>query len=129
LRAVEESAAALAERIREDSWRSAKYLAAAKLWRLREGLDTNPFEVSRLSLNGISALFMPAETCVSYQLHAKAQGVTAVAAYGDCFLKYVAADEAFDQGGYEVDPRWTEVERGIEGRVKAIMAEAMGDRG
>ena len=40
------------------------------------------------------------------------------AAYGDCFLNYVATDEVFDQGGYEVDLKWTEVKPGCGALIK-----------
>lgn len=116
VRHIQEDEDQLIRAIRDEEYRPAKYLAATKLVRLRQHPETYPFRLARLTLNDVHMLFMPAEMCVDYQLHAKARcvGPLAVAAYGDCFLKYVATDEAFDQGGYEVDPRWTEVERGIQ---------------
>ena len=67
-----------------------------------------------------AVLTLPAELIVDYQLHAKSKwpGPLAVAAYGDCFLNYVAIDSSFDEGGYEVQPLWTEVGRGIEKPIK-----------
>ncbi len=97
-----------------------KYKAAIKYHKLKEQMTVYPYRLSRLSLDGMHILFLPAEMCVPYQLFAKAQckGELAVAAYGDSFLNYIATDEAFDQGGYEVDPAWTEVGKGNEGRIK-----------
>ena len=65
---------------------------------------------------------------VDYQLYAKDafQGDLAVAAYGDSFLNYVAIDASFPQGGYETEPEWTEVGPGIEGVIKAAIAEILG---
>lgn len=124
LRPRRESEAELVHVIRTHTYRPSRYLAAMKLARLRDGLAAYPFRMTRLSFGDIGILFLPAEMCVPYQFYAKAvwRGRLAVAAYGDCFLKYVATDEAFGQGGYEVEPDWTEVQPGIEGWVKARMA-------
>ncbi len=100
--------------------RQDKFLYAWKLMKLLSGCSHYPFRVTRLSIGDIRMLFMPSELCVEYQLYAKrvADGPLLVAAYGDCFLNYVATDEAFDQGGYEVDPMWTEVKQGCEPIIK-----------
>ena len=97
-----------------------KYLAGLKYIKLREKLSHYPFRLSRLTLGDDSVLFLPAELCIEYQLHAKRRCANrlAVAAYGDCFLNYVATDEAFEQGGYEVRPIWTEVKPGCEELIK-----------
>lgn len=99
---------------------SERYLAALKLNRLRREVYTYPFRISRLVMNDASVLFMPTELCVEYQLYAKSicQGNLAVAAYGDCYLNYVATAPAFDEGGYEVRPQWTEVDRKAEKQIK-----------
>lgn len=93
-----------------------KYLAALKLVRMLRNQMTYNCRFTRMSLGRLHMLFMPAEMCVEYQLYAKSRcdGYLAVAAYGDSFLNYVATDAAFDEGGYEVRPEWTEVDRGIE---------------
>jgi|GEM_PF-2469743 len=97
-----------------------KFLYSWNLLRLREYPESYPFRSTLLRLNDIGILMLPAELSVEYQLWAKAQysGRLAVAAYGDCMLNYVATDIAFDQGGYEVQPIWTEVEKGIEQHIK-----------
>ncbi|MCC7351494.1 MAG: hypothetical protein IT446_13090 [Phycisphaerales bacterium] len=97
-----------------------KYSAAVKLLRLDEALTSYPYRIGMARFGEIGILLLPAEMVVEYQLYAKAhfRGRLAVAAYGDGFLKYIATDEAFEQGGYEVEPAWTEVSRGIESRIK-----------
>ncbi len=96
------------------------YLHAIKLEQLQTGRTAYPFRMSRLCLGGGAMLFLPTELCVEYQLHAKAhhRGPLVVAAYGDSYLNYVATDKAFAQGGYEVEPIWTQVEPGIEVLIK-----------
>lgn len=110
----------------------AKYLAALKFHKLRNQMQHYPFRTCRLMLDDLDVLFMPAELCVEYQLYAKQQrpaSKLAAAAYGDSFLNYVATDEAFDQGGYEVEPAWTEVTQGCEGLIKRAIREILGVAG
>ena len=97
-----------------------KYTAALKLHRLRANIDTYPFRISRLDLNDIKILFLPAEMMVDYQLYAKSQAgcPLAIAAYGGSSLIYVPTDEMYSQGGYEVDPRVSEIAPGSEALVK-----------
>jgi hypothetical protein len=101
-----------------------QYLASAKLHRLRNNIHAYPFRTTLLQLNGIGALFLPTELCVDYQLFAKQQyaGPLAVAAYGDSFFNYLATGEAFDQGGYEVMPIWTEVDATAERPIKQAIS-------
>jgi hypothetical protein len=103
--------------------RSSKYLAAMKLFRVQHQIQSYPFRASCLRLNGYNVLFLPSELVIQYQFYAKSRSVekVAVAAYGDSFLKYVAHDAAFAEGGYEVDPRWSEVEKGIESPICAAI--------
>jgi hypothetical protein len=119
LRPLPEGSAPYEAMLRDPSaGNSTKYLAAMKVDRLRRGLQSYPFRVSRLRLGDVNILFLPTELVSEYQFYAKAHSPTpgrlAVAAYGDSFLKYVAHDRAFDEGGYEVDPNWSEVGKGIE---------------
>lgn len=99
---------------------SLKYLSAMKIDRHRRNLHAYPFRVSRLRINDHALFFAPSELVVEYQFHAKRRcgGKAMIAAYGDSFLKYIAHDRAFDEGGYEVDPLWSEVGKGIESHVK-----------
>ncbi|MCC7192483.1 MAG: hypothetical protein IT444_06830 [Phycisphaeraceae bacterium] len=101
-----------------------KYLAGLKAHKLRNRITSYPFRLSRLTLGPYDVLFLPSELVIDYQFFAKSltpdPGVRkiAVSAYGDSFLNYVGTDKMFDQGGYEVDPAWTEVDRGCEGLIK-----------
>lgn len=124
LRAIPESEAHFVAQMREpDLATSHKCLAAMKLQRLWGGIDTYPYRLARLGLNDIDILFLPSEMVIDYQFYARARarGRLAVAAYGDGFLKYVAHDAAFDEGGYEVEPLWTEVDKGIQAPIRAAI--------
>jgi hypothetical protein len=106
-----------------------KYLASLKYFKLRNNITHYPFRLSRLQLNDNNVLFLPAELSVEYQLYAKLKSTSHLVAiaYGDCFLNYVATDEAFQQGGYEVQPEWTEVRPGCEGLIKRAIDEILGE--
>jgi hypothetical protein len=122
---VGQSRAELLELVRgEGTARSVRFLAAIKLERLESGRLSYPCRFTRVQVGDIAMLFLPSELCVPYQLFAKARyrGRLAVAAYGDSYLGYVATDAAFTEGGYEVDPLWTEVGPGIEGVLRQHLA-------
>jgi hypothetical protein len=106
-----------------------RYLAAHKLNRLENGIETYPFRLTRWTVNGHAAVFLPAELVVDYQLYAKSRyrGELAVAAYGDSYLDYVGTDIMFSEGGYEVDPMWTEVGPGVEGHIKGALDRILAD--
>ncbi|MCX5661476.1 MAG: hypothetical protein NTW19_17485 [Planctomycetota bacterium] len=97
-----------------------KYLAAMKLDRIRRGIHTYPFRVVRLALGPVDMLFLPSELLIEYQFFARSLSPrpVLVSAYGDSFLKYIAYDAAFDEGGYEIEPGWTEITKGVEGPIK-----------
>ncbi len=99
---------------------SEKILAAFKKFRLDTNSATYPFRITHARFGDIGLLMLPAELSVIYQFYAKQlhRGPLAVAAYGDSYLNYVAYDKAFEEGGYEVDPWWTEVGPGIEVWIK-----------
>ena len=68
-----------------------------------------PIILSGLHVNGISALHLPAESFIEYQLRAQQQApdrFVACAAYGDGGPWYIPTKEAFPQGGYEVSVAW-----------------------
>jgi hypothetical protein len=99
---------------------SLKIISAFKLMRLETANTTYPFRITHAHFGDIGLLMLPAELSVVYQLYAKQihRGPIATAAYADSYLNYVAYDKAFDEGGYEVDPWWTEVGPGIEAWIK-----------
>lgn len=65
-----------------------------------------PIVISRLQVNGIRLLHLPAESFVEYQLRAQdmagASAFVAVAAYGDGGPWYIPVREEYPNGGYEV---------------------------
>lgn len=64
----------------------------------------DPLPLSSLTLNDITALHLPAEVFIEYQLHAQSLQPgrpIAVAAYGDGGPWYIPTAEAYPLGGYE----------------------------
>jgi hypothetical protein len=73
--------------------------------------------VSRLRLGEEQVLFLPGELFVEYQLAAAAMapaGQVMVAAYGDYGTAYIGTRVSYDQGGYEVSQRATNVSADVE---------------
>jgi hypothetical protein len=107
---------------------SEKILAAFKKHRLDTKTDSYPFRITHARFGDIGLLMLPSELSVIYQFYAKElhRGPLAVAAYGDSYLNYVAYDKAFEEGGYEVDPWWTEVGPGIEVWIKDKIRKVIG---
>lgn len=123
---IPETAAHFEAQVRDPaSYNSLKYLAAMKLDRLRRGIHDYPFRVVRLALGPVDMLFLPSELLIEYQFFARAQTQrpVLVSAYGDSFLKYIAYDRAFEEGGYEIEPGWTEVTKGVETPIKNAIAK------
>ena len=90
-------------------------------WRRRVECGV-PLELSRLRLNNISLLHLPAEMFVEYQLRARAmrpRRPVAVAAYGDDGPWYVPTREEYPGGGYEVSVAFCREE------VDALMTDAI----
>jgi putative membrane-bound dehydrogenase-like protein len=76
-----------------------------------------PIELSCLSIGPVRVLHMPGELFVEYQLAAKALRpdlTVAMAAYGDYATGYIGTAIAYEQGGYETEPRSTNVGPGVE---------------
>lgn len=74
----------------------------AWLQRLKKGKTIN---ISCLKIGEVRILGLPGEPFVDYQLSAKAERpdlFVTVAGYGDYAPGYIATDEAYKQGGYEV---------------------------
>jgi hypothetical protein len=79
---------------------------AFKLACLRRVERGDPFLLSALRLNGITALHLPAEPFIEYQLAAQAMRPgqpVAVAAYGDAGPWYIPTRQEFPAGGYEIE--------------------------
>jgi len=105
-----------------------KYLRAMKLDRIARKIVEYPYRLTALRLNDIALLHLPAEPLLEYQnfTHAHYGARLMVNGYGDSFLKYVATDQCFVQGGYEVNPWWTEIQPGAEALIKGGIRKVMG---
>jgi hypothetical protein len=82
-----------------------RLLPAFRLGWLQRVARGVPLELSRLRLNSISILHLPAEMFVEYQLRARAmrpRQPVLVAAYGDDGPWYVPTRQEYSAGGYEV---------------------------
>lgn len=104
-----------------------QYVAGLRVLRLQNHIKQYRFRLSRLSLGGIDLLFAPAELLLKYQRFAQSQspGELVMSAYGDSFLNYVAPAECFTEGGYEVDPNWTEVDESAEASINRAISEIL----
>lgn len=83
-----------------------------------------PVELSCLSIGPVRVLHMPGELFVEYQLAAKALRpdlTIAMAAYGDYAPGYIGTAIAYEQGGYETEPRSSNVGPGVE----AVLTDAL----
>lgn len=75
-------------------------------------------DLSCLSLGETRVLHMPGELFVEYQLAAKKMRPdlqVAMAAYGDYGTAYIGTEIAYSQGGYETEPRSSNVAPSVEG--------------
>jgi hypothetical protein len=85
---------------------------ASRLAWLRRCRDGYQIEVSSLGLGSARIVHLPGELFVEYQLAAKAMrpdSFVAVAAYGDYAPWYIGTAAAYAEGGYETEPRATNV--------------------
>ncbi|MDP1560266.1 MAG: hypothetical protein Q8M16_02610, partial [Pirellulaceae bacterium] len=83
-----------------------------------------PIELSCLSVGPVRVLHMPGELFVEYQLAAKnlrPDLTVAMAAYGDYAPGYIGTAIAYEQGGYETEPRSSNVGPGVE----AVLMDGM----
>jgi hypothetical protein len=86
--------------------------AASRLAWLRRCKAGHKVEISCLKLGRARILHMPGELFVEYQLAAKAVQpnlFVAMAAYGDYAPWYIGTTVAYDEGGYETEPRSSNV--------------------
>jgi hypothetical protein len=91
---------------------------ASRLAWLRRCRAGHEIEVSCLKLGQARILHLPGELFVEYQLAAKAQRpgrFVAMAAYGDYAPWYIGTAIAYEQGGYETEPRSSNVAPEVEG--------------
>jgi hypothetical protein len=97
---------------------AASLTAADKLaWVLR-CKSGHKIDLGLLSLGDTRVLHMPGELFVEYQLAAKKMRPdchVAMAAYGDYGTAYIGTEIAYSQGGYETEPRSSNVAPSVEG--------------
>jgi hypothetical protein len=82
-----------------------------------------------LSLGDTRVLFMPGELFVEYQLAAKKMRPdlhVAMAAYGEYGTAYIGTEIAYSQGGYETEPRSSNVAPQVEGVLMEGMKKLLG---
>ena len=91
---------------------------ASRLAWLRRCEAGHKIEVACLKLGRARILHLPGELFVEYQLAAKAQRpdrFVALAAYGDYAPWYIGTAGAYEEGGYETEPRSSNVAPEVEG--------------
>ena len=90
---------------------------ASRLAWLRRCQAGHKLDVACLRLGRARILHLPGELFVEYQLAAKSQRpdlFVAMAAYGDYAPWYIGTSIAYDQGGYETEPRSSNVAPEVE---------------
>jgi hypothetical protein len=122
-----------AKLVAELKGRSAPFLTrgeASRLAWLRRSQAGHKIEVGCLTLGRARVLHLPGELFVEYQLAAKAERpdrFVALAAYGDYAPWYIGTERAYSEGGYETEPRSSnvapEVEGVLLGAIRKLLAE------
>jgi hypothetical protein len=122
-----------AKLVAELKGRSAPFLTrgeATRLAWLRRCQAGHRIEVSCLALGEARLLHLPGELFVEYQLAAKAERpgrFVAMAAYGDYGPWYIGTERAYIEGGYETEPRSSnvapEVENVLLGAIRKLLKE------
>lgn len=92
--------------------------AATRLGFVVRAKSGHKIDLSCLSLGDTRVLHMPGELFVEYQLAAKKMRPdlhVAMAAYGEYGTAYIGTEIAYSQGGYETEPRSSNVAPNVEG--------------
>lgn len=111
------STEALEKELRERDPKLVMQGDASRLAWLRRCQAGHKIDVACLKLGRARILHLPGELFVEYQLAAKAQRpdlFVAMAAYGDYAPWYVGTTIAYEQGGYETEPRSSNVAPEVE---------------
>ena len=105
-----------------------RYSAAQDLIWVRRCQRDESIDIACLSLNDARVLFMPGELFVEYQLaaqQARPDLFVAMAAYGEYAPGYIGTEIAYEQGGYETEPRSSntapQVETVLMGAVRQLL--------
>jgi hypothetical protein len=122
---------AVLEALLADPARSIKekiYAATQLIW-LRRCVAGDPILVSCLRLGPARILHLPGELFVEYQLAAAEMlpgEFVAMAAYGDYAPCYIGTAVAYEQGGYETEPRSSLVSSRVEGVLIQAIQDVLG---
>ncbi|HIM23052.1 MAG TPA: hypothetical protein EYM30_02510 [Verrucomicrobia bacterium] len=91
--------------------------AAERLAFLRRSNSGHEIDLAQLAIGDVRVLHMPGELFVEYQLAAKQMRPklkVAMAAYGDYGMFYIGTERAYTEGGYETEPRSSNVAPEVE---------------
>ena len=91
--------------------------AAERLAFLRRCKSGHKIDLTQLAIGDVRVLHMPGELFVEYQLAAKQMQPklnVAMAAYGDYGTFYIGTERAYSEGGYETEPRSSNVAPEVE---------------
>ncbi|MEN8204172.1 MAG: hypothetical protein ABFS28_16355 [Bacteroidota bacterium] len=94
----------IALKMEEEGYRYQNNMGRLAWYKRRQ--EGKSIQLSCLSAGEARVLFMPGELFVEYQLAAKAMRpdlFVSMAAYGDYGPSYIGTEEAYDQGGYEIN--------------------------
>jgi hypothetical protein len=114
--------------------RSAPFMiggGASRLAWLRRCQAGHRIDVTCLGLGRTRILHLPGELFVEYQLAAKAARpdlFVAMAAYGDYAPWYIGTAIAYEQGGYETEPRSSNVSPEVEGVLLGAIRKLLGTK-
>lgn len=113
--------------------REASFLTAngaGRLAWLRRAKAGHRIDIGCLALGRARILHMPGELFVEYQLAAKAERkdlFVAMAAYGDYGPYYIGTTVAYTEGGYETEPRSSNVAPEVESVLMGVMRKLLRD--
>jgi hypothetical protein len=110
---------------------TARFNAAGQIAFLnRSKKEGYPVELSCLKLGSVYLVHMPGELFVEYQLAAQAlrpDDTVCMAGYGDYAPFYIGTEVSYSQGGYETQPRSSnvapEVEKVLMGGIKKLLTD------
>lgn len=107
---------------------AASITAADKLAWVVRAKSGREIHLALLSVGDIRVLHMPGELFVEYQLAAKKMRPdlhVAMAAYGDYGPAYIGTERAYSEGGYETEPRSSNVAPNVEHVLMAGMRKLL----
>ena len=92
--------------------------------------STYPVDLTCLKLGSVYVVHMPGELFVEYQLAAqelRPKDIVCMAAYGDYAPFYIGTEISYSQGGYETQPRSSNMAPQVEGVLMDGMKRLLGE--